>query len=106
MLFRVLEWQRVLSFPYPMSKLGACESRRGRAKRREPEHRGTSPLDGSVILLDDVIQVAARTNFHTAPANIFLGKQLQRSQRCLISIDIDFLSYSGTYWSTQRIMVV
>jgi len=65
-----------------------------------------TPLDGSVILLDDVIQVAARTNFHTAPANIFLGKQLQRSQRCLIAIDIDFLSYSGTYWSTQRIMVV
>jgi hypothetical protein len=48
------------------------ESHCSRWKGLEPQHRGASLFYGSMILLNHVVEVSARTHLHLAPAVIFL----------------------------------
>jgi hypothetical protein len=51
----VRRWQ--LAFPDHVHEFDAGKCRRGRTKGLEPQHRPYQPLDGSMILFDDVVEV-------------------------------------------------
>src|SRR5277367_3143093 len=44
-----------------------------------------------MVLLNHVVEISPFTHFHLPRAGIFLTKQLQTSEACLIAIDVDFL---------------
>lgn len=72
---------------------GALADRRchSRAKGFEPAHRSAPLFNGSMVLLHDVVEVSTCTHLHLPPTVIFLTKQSQGSQGCLIPIDVDLL---------------
>jgi hypothetical protein len=58
-----------------MRKLDANDCHRCGLDGLEPEHRCTSSLDRSVILLDDVVEVLAGSNMHAPPRRMLSPKQ-------------------------------
>ena len=72
-----------------MGELNTRESHGRGVERLEREHRRTSPLDRPMVLLDDVVEVAAVTNRYTAPAIVFLPKQSQGAVTGRIAIQVD-----------------
>jgi len=58
-----------------MRKLDARDCHRCGLHGLEPEHRHTSSLDRSVILLDDVVEVLAGSNMHTTLSGMLSPKQ-------------------------------
>lgn len=44
-----------------------------------------------MILLDDVVQVTSRPNFHALPPTIFVVQQPQAAVRRAVAIDVDLL---------------
>jgi hypothetical protein len=74
-----------------MCQLDSGQSNRRRAKGLESSRRSASLLDRPMILLNHIIQVAARAYFYGAPAAILLKEQTQASVGGLISVEIDLV---------------
>ena len=58
-----------------MRKLDASDCHRCGLDGLEPEHRRTPSLDRSVILLDDVVEILARSDMHAPPCWMLAAKQ-------------------------------
>ena len=61
-----------------MRELNPCKGGRGRGERLEPAHRPTACLNRSVVLLDDVVQIRARSHVHAPPCGMLASQQPQR----------------------------
>jgi hypothetical protein len=70
--FIMLALQRVLSFANSMGELDTGQSNGRGPIRLEVQHRRASPFDGSMILLDHVIEISARADLYGPPPGIFL----------------------------------
>jgi hypothetical protein len=67
--------KRKLSFANTVRELSAGD-RDGRSRERlEPGHRRTTPLDRTMVLLDDLVQVLAGPHFDVAPARVVALKE-------------------------------
>jgi hypothetical protein len=63
--------ERELSLAYPMGKFDAGQGNGRTPKRLEASyHRGASPFDRSMILLDDIIEVLVTSHFNIFPLRI------------------------------------
>jgi Domain of unknown function (DUF3387) len=56
----------------------------------EPSHRRTAALDGSVILLDDVVEVLASPDLDVAPTRVLATQQPQRAPARHVAIERHF----------------
>jgi hypothetical protein len=54
-----------------MGELDSGERDRRRAKALEAQHRRAPLLDGTMVLLDHVVEIMARPDLHVLPATIF-----------------------------------
>src|SRR3974390_2637381 len=80
-----------LALADPMRQLNSRQRDGGGPKRLQPKHRRAASLDRAVILLDDVIKIAARAHLDGLPARILLGEQPQPPMGCRAAIEIDLL---------------
>ena len=53
----------------------------------EPEHRPAPSLDRSVILLDDVVEILARSNMHAPPCGMLSAKQPESTMARPVAIE-------------------
>jgi hypothetical protein len=72
-----------------MGEFNASEGEGRGAEGLQTEHRHTALLDRAMILLDDVVEVAARAYLDGTPAPIFLAEQTQASMSRGVPIEID-----------------
>jgi hypothetical protein len=103
----MLALQRVLSFANSMSELDTRQSNGRRPIRLEVQHRSASPFDGSMVLLDHVIEISARPDLCGPPPGIFLREQAQGPTSGAIPVEVDFArpkhSGSGDGFSEERL---
>ena len=79
-----------LPLVYAVRELNPGKGGRGCRERLEPAHRLTACLDRSVVLLDDVVQVRARSHVHAPPCGMLASQEPQRSVARPVSIKRDF----------------
>src|ERR1022692_4514872 len=82
--------KRELPLANSMDKLDAGDRDGCVRERLEPSHRRTASLDGSMILLDDVVQVLARAHFDVAPTRMFTPQQPQRAPARHVAVERHF----------------
>jgi hypothetical protein len=70
-----------------MRKLDARDCHRCGRGELEPKHRRTSPLDRSVILFDDAVEVLAGSNTHAPPRRMLSSKQPEGAMARLMAIE-------------------
>src|SRR6185437_4910557 len=71
-----------------MGQLDPRQCEGGRAEGFESEHRSAPPLDRPMVLLDDVVQVAAAANLDRLPASVLLAQQSDSPMTGYISIQV------------------
>ncbi len=71
-----------------MSEFNAGKRDRRRAETLQAEHRRTALLDGAMILLDHIVQIAARPNFHALPSTVLSAQQPQATVSRAVAIDV------------------
>ena len=79
-----------LPLAYAVRELNPCKGGRGCGERLEPAHRPTACLNRSVVLLDDVVQIRARSHVHAPPCGMLASQQPQRSVARPVPIKRDF----------------
>jgi hypothetical protein len=88
--------QHELPLANAMGEFDAGDRDGGVRERFEAGHRCTSALDRAMVLLDDVVQIAARSNLHVAPARVLASKQPQRAATRDVTVKRDLTRYA---WS-------
>jgi hypothetical protein len=79
--------ERELSLANAMREFDAG-NRDGRVREGlEASHRGAPPLDGAVVLLDDVVKIPVRAHLHIPPARMLTPQQPQRAVARHVTIE-------------------
>src|SRR5882672_9570987 len=81
--------ERELALANPMRQLDSRKRDRRVVERFEPHHRCTASLDRPVVLLDDVVEVLAGSDFHVAPERMLSPQSPQRAPTRHMAIDGD-----------------
>lgn len=61
----------------------------GGSEGLEAEHRSTAPLNGPMILFDDVVEIATLANDDRTPLRVFIPQQAKRYSSRHVPIEID-----------------
>jgi hypothetical protein len=88
--------QHELPLANAMGEFDAGDRDGGVRERFEAGHLCTSALDRAMVLLDDVVQIAARSNLHVAPARVLASKQPQRATTRDVTVKRDLARHA---WS-------
>jgi hypothetical protein len=73
-----------------MSQLDARKSDRRVVKRFEPRHGCTASLDCPMVLLDDVVEVLAGSNFYVAPERMLSAQSPQSAPTRHVAVEGNF----------------
>src|SRR6185437_11820319 len=82
-----------------MGQLDPRQCEGGRAEGFESEHRSAPPLDRPMVLLDDVVQVAAAANLDRLPASVLLAQQSDSPMTGYISSRFIVLGHPPRPWT-------
>jgi hypothetical protein len=82
--------ERELALANAMRQFNARKRDGRRRKRLEGKHRRAAALYCSMILLDDVVEIAPTSDHDRPPNGVFLSQQAQRPVGCRIAIEIYF----------------
>src|ERR1022692_217800 len=86
--------KRELPLANPMGQLNTSD-RDGRVLERfESGHRRTAPLDGSMILLDEVVEILAGAHFDVTPARMLSAQQPQRTTARHMTVERHFARHA------------
>jgi hypothetical protein len=80
---------RELVFSNPMGELDSHQGGPCAGKAFEAQHGRDFSLDGSVVLLDDIVKVLTRSDDHSTPRGVSPAKKSKRAVRGRVAIDSD-----------------
>src|SRR5450631_3674014 len=86
--------KRELSLANSMGQLDAGDRDGGVRERLELNHRRTASLAGSMILLNEVVQVLVRANLDVPPTRVLAPQQPQCAPTRDMSVERDFARHT------------